>query len=100
MNDEQKEALEPPMVARFEVKDLGSAVVQKTISDALQSIPGVSEVSFERDAVHVEYDPLQTSEAELKKAIENTGHSISAAETEFEAPRPDLPREQSGESFS
>ena len=100
MNDEQKEALEPPMVARFDLKDLGSPSAQKAITDALQSIQGVRAVSIALGAVHVEYDPLQTSEGELKKAIENTGHAISAAETELETPHPDVPQKQGGESFS
>ena len=98
MNEEQKEALEAKMVARFEVKDLSSAVGQKAISDALLAIQGVCETTIARGAIHVTYDPLHTNEAELKQAVEKTGHPISAAETALETPHPDLPPAGSGEA--
>jgi copper chaperone CopZ len=100
MDEEQKRALEPPMVARFKVNDLGSAVTQKAILDALQAIQGVCEVTIAFDAVHVTYDPLQTNEKELKKAIQGAGHAVTAAESELETPHPDPPDKKDGTSSS
>jgi copper chaperone CopZ len=94
MSEEQKQSLEARMVARFEVKDLGSPVVQKQISDALSAIQGVCDTSIEQDAIQITYDPLQTTEIHLRQAIESTGHRISAAQAAPETPHADLPRNE------
>jgi copper chaperone CopZ len=78
MSEEQRDSLEPPMVARFEVNDLGSPVVQKKITDALEAIDGVSEVTIALNAVHVRYDPIEISEKRLRETIQHTGASVKA----------------------
>jgi hypothetical protein len=88
MNEKQRDSLDPPMVARFEVNDLGSAVAQKKIADALQAVHGVAEVTFALDAVHVRYDPVETSEKRLRQTIQNTGFSVKAMAADLETPRP------------
>ena len=91
MNEEQEHSIKPRMVARLQISDLGSPVVQKQMSDALLAIKGVCDLTIEHDAIHVTYDPLQTNEPQLKQAIEKSGQTLTNVETELEMPHPDLP---------
>jgi copper chaperone CopZ len=78
-----------PMVARIEVENLGSAISEKAISDALRQVNGVSDVTIAKDAVHVTYDPMQTSEIKIEEAIRKSGNTVTAAETDREMPHAD-----------
>jgi copper chaperone CopZ len=90
MNEERRDSLDPPMVARFEVNGLGLVVAHKKIADALYAISGVVEVTFALDAVHVRYDPVETSEKQLKQTIQKTGFSVKAMATDLETPHPEV----------
>jgi copper chaperone CopZ len=76
------------MVARIESEGVGSPADEKKITDALNMIDGIQEVSIENGAIHVTYDPLQTTEKRIEDSIRATGNSVISAETESEAPRP------------
>jgi len=78
------------MTARLEV-EIASPTAEKEISEAVRALKGVSEVTFAKGAVHVVYDPLQTSEQAIARAITGSGQKVEAAETEREKPHPDLP---------
>ena len=86
--DKNWAALVATMVARIESEGLGSPAHEKTITDALNTIDGVQEVSIENGAIHVTYDPLQTTEKRIEDSIRASGNSVTSAETESEAPRP------------
>ena len=81
-------ALVATMVARIESEGVGSPTHEKTITDALNTIDGVQEVNIENGAIHVTYDPLQTTEKRIEDSIRASGNSVTSAETESEAPRP------------
>ena len=81
-------ALVATMVARIESEGVGSPTHEKTITDALNAIDGVQEVNIENGAIHVTYDPLQTTEKRIEDSIRASGNSVTSAETESEAPRP------------
>jgi copper chaperone CopZ len=86
--DQNWAALVATMVARIESEDVGSPANEKTITDALDTIDGVQEVSIENGAIHVTYDPLQTTEKRIEDSIRAGGNSVTSAETESELPRP------------
>jgi len=86
--DKNWAALVTTMVARIESEGVGSPADEKTITDALNTIDGIQEVSIENGAIHVTYDPLQTTEKRIEDSIRATGNSVISAETESEAPRP------------
>ncbi len=86
--DKNWAALVATMVARIESEGVGSPVHEKTISDALNTIDGVQEVSIAHGAIHVMYDPLQTTEKRIEDSIRASGNSVTSAETESETPRP------------
>jgi copper chaperone CopZ len=75
------------MVARIESDGVGSPTHEKAITDALDSIDGVEEVSMENGAIHVTYDPLQTTEKKIEESIRASGNSVTSAETDSEMPR-------------
>jgi copper chaperone CopZ len=79
------------MVARIESDGWGSPTHEKAITDALDSIDGVEEVSMENGAIHVTYDPLQTTEKKIEESIRASGNSVTSAETDSEMPRPVSP---------
>ena len=81
-------ALVATMVARIESEGVGSPAQEKTITDALNTIDGVQEVNIENGAIHVTYDPLQTTEKRIEDSIRASGNSVTSAETESETPRP------------
>jgi hypothetical protein len=54
------------MVARIESEGLGLPTREKAITDALNAIDGVQEVSIENGAIHATYDRVQTSEKKSK----------------------------------
>ncbi|MEP6604270.1 MAG: hypothetical protein ABJB69_10005 [Spartobacteria bacterium] len=91
MSDElpQTEPSSELMVARINVEELGSATKEKEISDALQVLKGVTVVTIAKGAVHVTYDPLETSEKHLEQAIRGAGGTVTAADTDRETPHPD-----------
>jgi copper chaperone CopZ len=86
--DKNWAALVATMVARIESEGVGSPTHEKAITDALDSIDGVEEVSIEHGAIHVTYDPLQTTEKRIEDSIRASGNSVASAETESETPRP------------
>jgi len=85
--DKNWAALVATMVARIESDGVGSPTHEKTITDALNTIDGVQEVSIETGAIHVTYDPLQTTEKRIEDSIHASGNSVTSAETETETPR-------------
>ena len=80
-------ALVATMVARIESEGVGSPTHEKAITGALNAIDGVEEVSIENGAIHVTYDPLQTTEKKIEESIRASGNSVTSAETETETPR-------------
>ncbi len=81
-------ALVASMVARIESEGVGSPTHEKAITNALNTIGGVQEMSIENGAIHVTYDPLQTTEKKIEDSIRASGNSVTSAETESETPRP------------
>ena len=59
--DKNWAALVATMVARIESEGVGSPTHEKAITDAVNALDGVEEVSIENGAIHVTYDPLQSS---------------------------------------
>jgi copper chaperone CopZ len=86
--DKNWAALVAIMVARVESEGVGSPTHEKAITDAVNALGGVEEVSIENGAIHVTYDPLQTTEKKIEESIRATGNSVTSAETESEMPRP------------
>ena len=86
--DKNWAALVATMVARIESEGVGSPTHEKAMTDALDSIDGVEEVSIEHGAIHVTYDPLQTTEKKIEESIRASGNSLTSAEIESEMPRP------------
>jgi copper chaperone CopZ len=86
--DEGWAALVATMVARIESEGVGSPTHEKAITDALDSIDGVQEVSIENGAIHVTYDPLQTTEKKIEESIRASGNSVTSAATDSEMPCP------------
>ena len=85
--DKNWAALVATMVARIESEGMGSPTHEKAITGALNAIDGVEEVSIENGAIHVTYDPLQTTEKRIEDSIRASGNSVTSAETESETPR-------------
>ena len=83
--------LSETMAARIEIEELGDAVHQKKITDAVEALHGVIETKIEKGALHVSYDPLATTEKKIEQAVRSTGTSIKAAATDTEGAHPDLP---------
>jgi copper chaperone CopZ len=86
--DKDWAALVATMVARIESEGVGSPTHEKAITDALDSIDGVEEVSIEHGAIHVTYDPLQTTEKKIEESIRASGNSVTSAAGDSETPRP------------
>jgi copper chaperone CopZ len=86
--DKDWAALVATMVARIESEGVGSPTSEKAITDALNAIDGVQEVSIENGAIHVTYDPLETTEKKIEESIRASGNSVTSAETDSETPRP------------
>ena len=86
--DKNWAALVATMVARIESEGVGSPTHEKAITEALDTIDGVQEVSIENGAIHVTYDPLQTTEKRIEDSIRASGNCVTSAETESETPRP------------
>jgi copper chaperone CopZ len=85
--DKNWAALVATMVACIESEGVGSPTHEKAITDTLDAIDGVEEVSIENGAIHVTYDPLQTTEKKIEESIRASGNSVASAETESETPR-------------
>jgi copper chaperone CopZ len=86
--DKDRTALGATMVARIESEGVGSSTHEKAITDALNAIDGVQEVNIENGAIHVTYDPLQTTEKKIEESIRTSGNSVTSAETDSETPGP------------
>jgi copper chaperone CopZ len=86
--DKNWAALGATMVARIESEGVGSPTHEKAITDAVNAIDGIEEVRIEHGAIHVTYDPLQTTEKKIEDSIRASGNSVTSAETESETPRP------------
>ena len=86
--DKNWAALVATMVARIESHGVGSPTHEKAITDAVNALDGVEEVSIENGAIHVTYDPLQTTEKRIEESIRASGNSVTSAETDSETPRP------------
>lgn len=68
-------ALVATMAARIESEGVGSPTHEKAITDAVNAIDGIEEVSIEHGAIHVTYDPLQTTEKKIEDSIRASGNS-------------------------
>jgi copper chaperone CopZ len=86
--DKDRAALGATTVARIESEGLESPTHEKAITDALNAIDGVQEVSIQSGAIHVTYDPLQTTEKKIEESIRASGNSVTSAVTDSETPRP------------
>jgi hypothetical protein len=86
--DKNWAALVATMVARIESDGVGSPTREKLTNDVLNAIEGVEEVSIEHGAIHVTYDPLQTTEKKIEESICANGNSVTSAATDSETPRP------------
>jgi copper chaperone CopZ len=86
--DKNWAALFATMLARIESEGVGSPTHEKAITNALNTIGGVQEVSIENGAIHVTYDPLQITEKRIEDSIRASGNSVTSAETDSETPRP------------
>lgn len=86
--DKNWAALVATMLARIESEGVGSPTHEKAITNALNTIGGVQEVSIENGAIHVTYDPLQTTEKRIEDSIRASGNSVTSAQTDSETPRP------------
>ena len=85
--DKNWAALVATMVARIESEGVGSPTHEKAITDALNTIDGVQEVSIENGAIRVTYDDPATTEKRIEDSIGASGNSVTSAETETETPR-------------
>jgi copper chaperone CopZ len=86
--DKDRAALGATMVARIESEGVGSPTHVKAITDALNAIDGVHEVKIASGAIHVTYDPLQTTEKKIEESIRASGNSVTSATTDTETPSP------------
>jgi copper chaperone CopZ len=88
--DPADSSLSENMAARIEINELGDPVRQKEIIDAVEALDGVIETKIEKDALHVSYDPLATTEKKIEQAIRSTGTTIETAGHRHgrRAPRP------------
>lgn len=86
--DKDRAALGATMVARIESEGVGSPTHEKAITDALNAIDGVHEVKIASGAIHVTYDPLQTTEKKIEESIRASGNSVTSATTDTETPGP------------
>ena len=80
------------MAARIEVNNVGDPAHQKKITDAVEALDGVIEAKIEKGALHVSYDPLETTEKKIEQAIRSTGTTIKTAAIGTEGAHPDMPR--------
>jgi copper chaperone CopZ len=84
--DKDRAALGATVVARIESEGLGSPTHEKAITDALNAIDGIHEVKIASGAIHVTYDPLQTTEKKIEESIRASGNSVTSATTDTETP--------------
>ncbi len=67
-----------PVVETITVKveGMSCSACEVPIRDALANAPGVrsADVSYKRGDVRVEYDPKQTNQVQIKRAINSTGY--------------------------
>ena len=89
--DPADSSLSENMAARIEINEIGDPVRQKELTDAVEALDGVIETKIEKDALHVSYDPLATTEKKIEQAIRATGTTIKTAATDTEGAHPDLP---------
>jgi copper chaperone CopZ len=89
--DAAASSLNETMAARIEIKELGDPAQQKKITDAVEALDGVIETKIEKNALHVSFDPLATTEKKIEQVIHSTGTSVKAAAIDRESPHPDMP---------
>jgi hypothetical protein len=77
--DAAASSLNETMTARIEIKELGDPAHQKKITDAVEALDGVIETKIEKNALHVSFDPLATTEKKIEQAIHSTGTNVKAA---------------------
>jgi len=70
--DPTDSTLSETMAARIEINELGDPAHQKKITDAVEALGGVIEAKIEKGALHVSYDPLETTEKKIEQAIRST----------------------------
>jgi copper chaperone CopZ len=90
---ERDSGLSETMATRIEIEDLGDPAHQKKITDAVEALDGVIEITIEEGALNVSYDPLAMSEKKIEQAVRSTGTTIKAAATDTQNAHPDLPAE-------
>jgi copper chaperone CopZ len=90
-SDRTESSLSETMAARIEIEQLGDPARQRKITDAVEALDGVIEVTIENEALHVSYDPLATTEKKIERAVRSTGNTVKAAATDTKTPHPDLP---------
>ncbi len=96
MNDEPHRSdtnLTVTMGARIDIEPVSDPAGEKRISDAVSALEGVTDFRIENGVVHVGYDPLTTSETKIAHAVSAAGGKVKAADSETEAPHPDLPQQ-------
>jgi hypothetical protein len=89
--DHADSSLRETMAARLEIEQLGDAVRQKEIIDAVVALDGVIEATIEKGALHVSFDPLATTQKKIEQAVHGTGNTVTTASADTETPHPDLP---------
>ena len=89
--DPADSSLSETMAARIEIKELGDPSRQKQITDAIVALDGVIEAKIEKDALHVSYDPLATSEKKIEQAIRSTGTTDQNCRHRYGSAHPDRP---------
>lgn len=98
MNDKPQHAdtdLTETMAAKFEIEPVSDPSGEKRITDVVSALEGVIDVRIENGALHVTYDPLTTSERKIAHAVSAAGGKAKAADSEPEAPHPELPQQPS-----
>jgi copper chaperone CopZ len=86
--DHADSILSETMAARLEIEQLGDAVRQKEIIDAVVALDGVIEATAEKGALHVSFDPLATTQKKIEQAVRGTGNTVTTASADTETPHP------------
>jgi Cu+-exporting ATPase len=67
--------------AQFDIQGMSCANCSQTITQAVEGLGGVNEadINFATDEGHVEYDPTETSLADIYAAIDDAGYDAMRA---------------------
>jgi hypothetical protein len=96
MNDKPKRSdtnLTETMAAKIDIEPVSDPAGEKRIADLVSALEGVTDFRIENGVVHVSYDPLTSSEKKIAHAVSAAGGKVKAADSETEAPHPDLPQQ-------